>query len=113
MIVAVVLLVQLAVVVVEVAAFWRIFTKAGERGWAAIVPVYNLIVLQRIVQRPTWWVFLWFVPGASAVVAVIVLVELAERFGRSGWFSVGLIALAPIFAPILGLGSSRYNVQST
>jgi hypothetical protein len=113
MIVVLVVLVQLGVVVLEVAAFWRIFTKAGERGWAAIVPVYNLIVLQRVVGRPWWWVFLWFVPGASAVVAVIVFVELAEVFGRSGWFSVGLIALAPIFAPILGLGGSRYNVRPT
>jgi hypothetical protein len=112
-IVLVVVLVQLVVFIVELAAFWRIFTKAGERGWAAIVPVYNLIVLQRVVGRPAWWVFLWFVPGASAVVAVIVLVELAEVFGRSGWFSVGLIALTPIFAPILGLGRSRYNARPT
>ena len=72
---ALLFLIGVAVVVLEVVALWRIFTKAGERGWAAIVPVYNLIVLQRIVQRPTWWVFLWFVPGASAVVAVIVLVS--------------------------------------
>jgi hypothetical protein len=106
-------LVALGVLIVELAALWRIFTKAGERGWAAIVPVYNLIVLQRVVGRPAWWVFLWFIPGASAVVAVIVFVELAEVFGRSGWFSVGLIALTPIFAPILGLGRSRYKVQTT
>ena len=47
-----------AFVIAVVAAFWRVFTKAGEPGWAVLVPFYNIIVLLKIIGRPWWWLVL-------------------------------------------------------
>ena len=60
--------VVLAVVaVIEIAAIWRIFVKAGQPGWASIVPIYNVVVLLRITGKPTWWVILMLVPLVNIV----------------------------------------------
>ncbi len=55
-------LVWLAVAVVMIIGWWKIFEKAGKPGWAAIVPIYNIIVLCEIVGRPAWWVVLFLIP---------------------------------------------------
>ncbi|MBA4031751.1 MAG: signal peptidase I, partial [Planctomyces sp.] len=52
----VILLIQLAVVVLIVAGLWKMFAKAGKPGWAAIVPIYNMIVMLEIIGRPLWWI---------------------------------------------------------
>lgn len=43
-------------------AMWRIFTKAGQPGWAAIIPFYNIYVLMKVVGRPGWWLILFLIP---------------------------------------------------
>ena len=50
------MLINLAIAVVGIAGQWMIFTKAGKPGWAAIIPIYNLVVWLEIVGRPTWWI---------------------------------------------------------
>ena len=47
----------LAIIVVLIAAQWKIFAKAGKPGWACIVPIYSTIVLLEIVGKPLWWIF--------------------------------------------------------
>ena len=106
--IAVVVVVYLAIFVLYVAALWRIFTKAGQPGWAAIVPIYNLYVILKIAGRPGWWLLLYVVPLVNLVIAIVVLVDVAHSFGQSGWFAVGLLFLSIVFYPILGFGSSRY-----
>jgi hypothetical protein len=98
----------LALVVVVIAAVWKVFTKAGQPGWAAIVPIYNLIVLMKIVGRPTWWVVLFFIPLVNFVVAILLCIDLAKSFGQGTGFGIGLLLLAPIFYLILGFGGARY-----
>jgi len=49
---------EIAVTVLILAAMWKIFSKAGQPGWAAIIPIYNFIVWCKIVGRPAWWVLL-------------------------------------------------------
>ena len=48
------MLVWFAVVLILIISMWKIFTKAGKPGWAAIVPIYNIIVLLEIVCKPIW-----------------------------------------------------------
>jgi len=104
-----VLLVELAVVVVVVAGCWKVFEKAGKPGWAAIVPIYNLIVLLQIVDKPIWWIILFFIPIVGLVVAILVCIELARRFGKGVGFGLGLAILGFIFFPILGFGDAKYQ----
>ncbi|HNR03189.1 MAG TPA: DUF5684 domain-containing protein [Anaerolineaceae bacterium] len=98
----------LAVIAFFIYCMWRIFVKAGKPGWAAIVPIYNVLVELEIVGRPWWWLLLLLVPVVNIVIGVIVLLDLAKVFGKSTGFGIGLIFLSFIFIPILAFGDARY-----
>ena len=99
----------LALAVFEIAAMWVVFKKAGKPGWAAIVPIYNIVVELEIIGRPLWWIILFFVPFVNIVIGIIVALDMAKSFGKSTAFGVGLILLAIIFYPILAWGSATYR----
>ena len=101
-------LVYLAVIAVVIIGMWKVFVKAGKPGWAAIVPIYNIIVLLEIVGKPLWWILLMFIPFVNIVIAIIVLLELAKAFGKGVGFAVGLLLLPVVFYPILGFGDAKY-----
>lgn len=102
------LLIQLAIVVVILVGAWKVFEKAGKPGWAAIIPIYNAIVLLEIVGRPIWWIVLFLIPCVNIIISLIVSIDLAKSFGKSEIFGVGLWLLGFIFVPILGFGNDRY-----
>jgi hypothetical protein len=104
-----VVIVLLIPAVVMIIAGWKIFEKAGEPGWAAIVPIYNAMVYCRIAGKPEWWVLLFLIPCVGIVFAIITTIAFAEKFGKSGAFAVGLILLGPIFYPILAFGGAEYE----
>jgi hypothetical protein len=103
-----VMIVGLALAVFTIVAMWRLFTKAGQPGWAAIVPIYNTYVLLKVVGRPGWWLVLFFVPIANIVFLVLVMVDLARTFGKDGGFAVLLVFLPMVGMAILGFGDARY-----
>jgi hypothetical protein len=105
---AVIIIVYLAIVVFEIAALWKVFTKAGQPGWGAIIPIYNTYLQCKIGGKPGWWVILFFIPVVNIVLYIILYIAVARNFGRSGGFAVGLILLPFIFVPILGFGSAQY-----
>ena len=105
----VILVVYLAIFVLVVAGLWRVFTKAGEAGWKAIIPIWNALVLLRIVGRPLWWIILLLIPLVNFIVWLIVSLDLAKSFGKGSGFGVGLWLLSFIFVPILGFGSATYQ----
>ncbi len=102
-------LIWLTVIVISIASLWKIFTKAGKPGWAAIIPIYNFIVLLEIIGRPIWWIILLFIPCVNIVVSVIVFIDLAKSFGKDALFGIGLWLLGIIFLPILAFGSAEYQ----
>ena len=104
-----VLLAELAFLVLIIAGYWMTFTKAGEPGWASIIPIYNLIVLFRIGGKPWWWVLLLLIPLVNLVVGIIVSIDVAKNFGKGLGFAIGLAFLPMIFYPILGFGDARYQ----
>lgn len=97
------------VTIIVLVSSWVIFTKAGRPGWAAIVPIYNVWVLLEIVKKPWWWILLLLIPIVNIVVAVLITHELSMRFGKGGWFTVGLLLLPFVFYPILAFGDSKYK----
>jgi hypothetical protein len=105
----VILFVYLAIFVLVVAGLWRVFTKAGEAGWKAIIPIWNVLVVLRIVGRPLWWIILLLIPLVGFIVWLIVSLDLAKSFGKGSGFGVGLWLLSFIFVPILGFGSATYQ----
>jgi hypothetical protein len=101
-----------AVILLVIASMWAVFAKAGQPGWAAIIPIYNLYVLTKIVGRPWWWMLLFLIPLVNVVIAIIMTVDLAKSFGKTAVYAVGLILLGIIFYPMLGFGSSQYTGPS-
>ena len=101
-------LVELALGVLMIAGMWKVFTKAGKPGWAAIIPIYNIIVLLQVAGRPIWWIILYLIPIVNIIFAILVTVDIAKRFGKGGGFAVGMLFLPFIFYPILGFGDAQY-----
>lgn len=134
---AVIVVIALVWVVLNIAATWRIFTKAGEGGWKSLIPIYNSYVLYDKVWSTVWfWVTLVLnavvfytqpqavaegasmtalqMVGAVCMVAGMVLYILlnyktAKAFGKGIGYTLGLIFLQPIFLMILGFGSAQYQ----
>ena len=98
----------LAIVVLMIASIWKVFTKAGKPGWAAIIPIYNIVVLLEIVGKPIWWIILMLIPFVNIIIQIIVTHQLSKSFGKDVGFTIGLIFLGFIFFPILGFGSAKY-----
>jgi hypothetical protein len=104
-----------AIYVICLIGLWKVFTKAGQPGWAVLIPIYNLIVLLRIAGLAWYWVFaplIVLIPvlGAIAylVLAVMGIHRISTRFGQGVGFTIGLTLLGPIFWLILGFGDSKY-----
>jgi hypothetical protein len=95
--------------VIVLVAYWKIFVKAGEAGWQAIIPIWSTIVLLKIVGRPWWWLLLMLIPLVNIIVLVIVMNDLSKSFGHGLGFTLGLIFLSFIFFLILGFDSSTYR----
>jgi hypothetical protein len=97
-----------------VIVMWKIYEKAGQPGWASIVPFYNYyVLLVYILGMPSVWFWLLLVPCVNYVVLLIlafmVPFKLAEKFGKSAGFAVGLLLLGIIFYPILAFGDAQYQ----
>ena len=102
-------IIGLVVAVLVIAGMWKVFTKAGKPGWAAIIPIYNTIVLLQIAGKPIWWIVLLFIPIVNIVIAVMVMISVAKAFGKGTGFALGLLFLSPIFIPILGFSDAQYT----
>ena len=100
-----------AIFIVVIASQWMVFTKAGQPGWACLIPILNLLVILKLVKRPMWWILLFLIPIVNFVTLLIVLVDLAKAFGKGIGFAIGLIILGPIFYLILGFGSATYQLE--
>lgn len=103
------LIIELAIMIAVVAGVWKVFVKAGQPGWAAIVPFYNIYVITQIAGRPAWWIVLFFIPIVSLIAAVILMIDVAKAFGKGTGFGIGLALLGIVFFPILGFGDATYQ----
>jgi len=103
------LLFGVALVVVVVAGLWKMFEKAGQPGWAAVIPIYNIYILLKVAGRPGWWLILLFIPFVNIVINIIVAIDIAKAFGQSAVFGFFLNFLfGGIGFVILGFGNYQY-----
>ena len=92
-------------------AGWKLFAKAGQPGWVAIIPIVNSFGLLKIVHRPLWWFLLLLIPLVNIVV-VIILADLAKAFGKGVGMTVLLILLTPIGVPrARRFGDATYELE--
>ena len=105
------MLIWLGLVIVLIAGWWKIFTKAGEPGWMALIPILNiLIILTKIAGRPAWWILLMFIPVVNVIVYVIVAIDVAKAFGQGVVFAlILLVLLGGIGYVVLGWGNYQFR----
>lgn len=97
------------VVVLVVAGLWKTFVKAGQPGWAAIIPIYNIYTLCLIAGRPGWWVILFFIPFVNIVAYILISIEVAKAFGKDALYGIVLLWLfSAVGYLILGFSDAQY-----
>lgn len=114
-IVLVISLIASIIGIIQLIAMWKIFTKAGEKGWKAIIPIYNFVILFKISGLSPWLIFVYLVAiipfiGWIAPIAMtaILCYKLAKSFGKDAGWAVGLYFLPFVFYLILAFGKSEY-----
>lgn len=107
-------LVAIVLAIIQVVAMWKVYEKAGEAGWASLIPIYNVYVLARIGGKPGWMgivaALAGFIPFVGPIIGwvlfIMISIGVAETFGKGILFGLGLCFLSWIFYPILGFGSA-------
>jgi len=104
-------IVYVAFIVLMIASMWKTFEKAGQKGWTAIIPILNIIVLLKVVHKELWWIILFIIPCVSIIAWIIVSFDVARAFGKGAGYGLGLIILPFIFLPMIGFGSATYVLE--
>lgn len=109
------LLFALVIAIIQIIAYWKLFTKAGEQGWKSIIPIYNVITLFKISGLSPWIVcayLLGFIPVVGGLIILGIGIyqsyNLAKSFGKGAGFTVGLVLLPSIFYMILAFSKDEY-----
>ena len=106
------LIIYLAIILVAIIGCWKAYSKAGQPGWACIIPIYNLIVWLQICGRPIWWFILLLIPLVNIIFFLVICIDFAKSFGKGAGFGIGIFLLGFIFIPMIGFGSATYQGPS-
>jgi len=101
----------LVVFIIMIASMWRIFTKAGRPGWAAIIPIYNTLQLIWTAGKPWWWILLFIIPFVNIIAMIIIFYNLAKAFGKGVGYTLLFIFLPIIGYPMLAWGDATYKLR--
>lgn len=101
----------LLIQVIHFIGTWKLYVKAGRKAWEAAVPVYNGVVLMKIINRPWWWVILLFIPIVNLIMFPVVWVEILRSFGKKSSVDtvLGVITLGLYVAIINYTGKVEYR----
>ena len=100
--------------VLVIVGMWKIFVKAGQPGWASIIPIYNLYVLCQITAKPIWWLLLLILcPFINMIVLILLTLALAKSFGKGTGFALGMVFFPFVFYPILGFSDATYTAPQS
>ncbi|HIG81801.1 MAG TPA: signal peptidase I [Verrucomicrobiales bacterium] len=100
----VIIAVPIAVLIIGI---WKVFTKAGKPGWAAIVPIYSIMVMAEIAGKPNWWGLLCLIPFVGLIFTIMIMHGVAEKFGKG--IGMTILMIFGIGWLILGFGSAQYQ----
>lgn len=103
-------IVMFAYTVFMVVCQWKMFEKAGQPGWAAIVPFYNMYKAFEIAYGDGWKMLLLLIPIVNIIVAIQYCFKMAKAFGQGTAFGLGLLFLGPIFQAIIAFSKNIYYV---
>ncbi|NQV77605.1 MAG: signal peptidase I [Lutibacter sp.] len=93
----------LIIQVIHFIGTWKLYVKAGRKSWEAIVPIYNALILMKIIKRPTWWVLLLFIPIINLLMFPVIWIETIRSFGKNSTIDS--------FLAVLTLGFYTYYIN--
>jgi hypothetical protein len=102
-------LIFVALLVLMIASLWKLFTKAGQPGWTAVIPLWNLFVIMEIAGKPLGWAFLLMLPIVGVYFTILTCIAFSKKFGKSVEFGVGLCVLPFIFLPALAFSNAKFR----
>ena len=83
----------LVIQVIHFAGTWKLYLRANRKAWEAAIPIYNAVILMKIINRPKWWVILLFIPVINQLMFPIVWIETARSFGFNKRKDTALVLL--------------------
>ncbi len=104
-------IVAVALGVLIIAGLWKVFVKAGIAGWWAIIPILNIYGILKVAGRPAWWLILFLIPCIELIIALVVFIDVAEKFGKGIGYALGLWILPFVFFVVLGFGAAEYRAH--
>ncbi len=93
----------LIIQVIHFVGTWKLYIKAGRKSWEAIIPIYNAIILMKIINRPAWWVILLFIPIINLLMFPVIWIETIRSFGKNSTIDS--------FLAVLTLGLYTYYIN--
>lgn len=88
--------------------WWKLNTKFGRKGWVCLIPVYNIACLTKDVFGSWIYCLMLLIPFANFVYMIMLFIKMANVFGKSDEYGLGLIFLNPLFASMLAFGEDDY-----
>jgi hypothetical protein len=106
---AIIIIFYLALIALLLVSGWKIYEKAGRQDWGALIPIYNIVILMKIIGKPEWWTVLFFIPLVNYIFIIWSMNMLSKSFGKEEGFTVGLVILGIVFYPILAFGDAQHQ----
>ncbi|WGH27953.1 MAG: signal peptidase I [Candidatus Bostrichicola ureolyticus] len=88
---------------------WKLYKKAGRKLWESAIPIYNLIVMIKIIKKPIWWIFIIFIPIIGIIMFFLLLIEFINCFGKSSTKDILLVLIT--FGIYVGILNYNNNIK--
>lgn len=106
------LFLALLATIITIISLWKVYEKAGSKGWKSIVPVYNLIVAFRFLDIPMWFLAIGLVPGVNIAASVYMAIRFAKKFKKNNLYIVGLVLVPFVFYPMLAFSKDKFDKKA-
>lgn len=103
------LILPLIILLISLISRWKIFEKAGEKGWKSIIPFYSTFTFCKITFGSGWYLLLVFIPFVDLIMYIMMYIKLGKKFNKGKLFTLGLVFLTPIFILVLAFDKSEYS----
>lgn len=74
---------------------WRLFIKAGYKGWESLIPIYREYVIAKMSGRPGWWIALLLIPIVNIFIFFGLYLDLVKNFGKQRFWQHAATVLLP------------------
>ncbi len=104
-----------ALFTVFIAFCWKQFEAAGQKGYYAVIPYFNIYVMLKIIkkQKKFWWWFFIIFPYINVFMLFLMLIELGKCFGKFKVWEEFMAAVLPfIFFPFI-VKDAKYQDPDT